>query len=234
MPRVAISWEGQWDNNYVLIDQSLPDGQAQSISTAFKDFDFHINQILFSNNSLTGDNFSAILQSLSTEQRRQLKSIVYTNKNEISYEAFEQMRDIYLQKRAPHTLHELKLVDVKCCDAEVVSQILIELLRDFRLRSFSFSKMSMDVRSLNYLVTIFEQKLPSLIEIDVSWNKIPAEKMKSICKALKTNSYIRSLNFAFNPVSRDDNMKELGYFVRNNPVLQHLDLSGVLQTPSQI
>ena len=43
--------------------------------------------------------------------------------------------------------------------------------------------------------------------------------MKAICKALRNNTYIRSLSLAFNPVSKEDDVKELGYFIRNNAKL---------------
>ena len=58
--------------------------------------------------------------------------------------------------------------------------------------------------------------------------------MKLICEALRNNHHIQSLNIAFNPVSAKDKLKELGSFIRQNASLQHLDLSGVLQTSVQV
>ena len=55
-----------------------------------------------------------------------------------------------------------------------------------------------------------------------------------ICESLRGNGHIRSLNIAYNPVSKTDDVKELGLFLRQDTSLQHLDLSGVLQTSFQV
>lgn len=59
-------------------------------------------------------------------------------------------------------------------------------------------------------------------------------QMKRVFEALRSNLHLKSLNLAFNPVKEDDDVKDLGNFVRQNFNLQHLDLSGVLRTETQV
>ena len=75
---------------------------------------------------------------------------------------------------------------------------------------------------------------PNLKQLDISWNKISTKQMTKFLETLKGNFHIISLNIAFNPVSKTDNIKPLEWFIRQNYSLQYLDLSGVLQTPLQV
>jgi hypothetical protein len=52
--------------------------------------------------------------------------------------------------------------------------------------------------------------------------------MRKLIDVLQPNHYLRSLNLAYNPVAKGDNLEALCKFIRNNSSLQHIDLSGVL------
>ena len=84
------------------------------------------------------------------------------------------------------------------------------------------------------LVKVLGRKAPCLKELDISWSNMTTLQMNAVFRALKGNTYLRSVNVAFNPISKNDNCKALGDFVRQNISLQHLDLSGVLQTQRQV
>ena len=58
--------EAHVDNNYVLINQSLLPSQIEGLCSVFKDFQFHVKQLYFCNNGLSGSAFSDILLSLSS------------------------------------------------------------------------------------------------------------------------------------------------------------------------
>ena len=58
--------------------------------------------------------------------------------------------------------------------------------------------------------------------------------MSQICEKLRGNSHLTDLSLAFNPVDRNDELRELGSFLRNNESLKHVDLSGMLQTAKQV
>jgi hypothetical protein len=98
------------DNNYVIIDKALTEAQIQSISASFKHQSFSPKQIFLSNNQLTGKQFELMLRSLTSEQRNRVKSIVYGGANELTGESYEALKELYLSKRRPNALRELKLV----------------------------------------------------------------------------------------------------------------------------
>ena len=64
---------------------------------------------------MTGPQFARILESLSENQLRDLKSIVYAGQNEFDKSSMENLR-VYLKKRAPYSLIDLKLLGVKCME----------------------------------------------------------------------------------------------------------------------
>ena len=94
--------------------------------------------------------------------------------------------------------------------------------------------MKLEPRSTDLLVDILAAKMPCLENVDISWNRMGASQIRRICEAARPNHYLRSLSLAHNPVSRTDPLLELGQFIRRSAGLQHLDLSGVLQTPAQV
>lgn len=78
------------------------------------------------------------------------------------------------------------------------------------------------------LVRVLGRKAPCLKDLDISWSNMTTVQMNAVFRALKGNTYLRSVNAAFNPISKNDDCLELGDFIRQNVSLQHLDLSGVL------
>lgn len=58
--------------------------------------------------------------------------------------------------------------------------------------------------------------------------------MSRLFEAVRQNNHLVSLNLAFNPVSKKNELTELGSFLKRSTNLQHLDLSGVLQTSAQV
>ena len=53
-------------------------------------------------------------------------------------------------------------------------------------------------------------------------------------QALRSNYQVKSLSIAFNAFDKEDPLLEFGNFIRQNPNLQHLDVSGALQTAEQV
>lgn len=113
-------------------------------------------------------------------------------------------------------------------------KLLSGLDNDMRLQSLCLAKVNLEPTSIKMLVKVLEMKATCLRELDISWNKIPTRQMSQILATLKGNYYLTRLNIAFNPVSRTDPLKELGTFLKQNESLQHVDLSGVLQTSAQV
>ena len=58
--------------------------------------------------------------------------------------------------------------------------------------------------------------------------------MKEIILAICKNNNLQYLNISFNPCSQTDKLKLFGNYIRQNSKLQHLDISGVLQTKTQV
>lgn len=94
----------------MLINQSLHPSQTESLCSIFKDFKFRIKQLYFYNNGLSGSAYSDILGSLNSLQRKELESIVYGGDNEFTAQSYKTLEELYLRKRPPYELKELKLI----------------------------------------------------------------------------------------------------------------------------
>jgi Leucine-rich repeat (LRR) protein len=194
----------------------MVDEQIVSLGNVFKEIDKPISMIYLSNNQMKGPQFATLLQCLSAKP---IKSIIYGNKNEFNKECFDKIKDIYLSRAEPYNLEELKLIDVKIRDKGVLFDMLNHMKNDFFLKSLCLSKVNLDKINVNSLCNILELQPPSLRELDISWSKIDSLAMEKIFRALKGNNQIRKLNLAFNPVSKSDNLKDFGNFLRQNTSL---------------
>lgn len=84
------------------------------------------------------------------------------------------------------------------------------------------------------LSAIVRAAIPCLREIDLSWNRFTPAQMTTLFASLRYNYYVENLNLAFNPFPAEDKLKDFGSWLRKNETLQHLDISGCLQTAAQV
>lgn len=139
-----------------------------------------------------------------------------------------------MSKRRPHALRELKLVQANVRGQGLLPKLLSDVKANLSLRSLSLAGVKLEPRSIDLLVDILAMKMPCLENVDLSWNRMGTTQIRLICEAARPNHYLRSLSLAHNPVSKTDPLLELGQFIRRSAGLQHLDLSGVLQTSAQV
>ena len=125
--------EAHVDNNYVLINQSLHPSHVEGLCSVFKDFPFRVKQVFLYNNGLSGSAFTDILRSLSSVQKKELESIVYGGDNEFTAKSYETLEELYLQKRPPYELKELKLVGAQVREPGLMCRLLSGLDTDLRL-----------------------------------------------------------------------------------------------------
>ena len=59
-----------------------------------------------------------------------IKSIVYGGKNELTTECLQKIQEIYLAKKSPHHLTELKFIDVKC-KPDDINMMIQNIMPDF-------------------------------------------------------------------------------------------------------
>ena len=72
---------------------------------------------------------------------------------------------------------------------------------ELKLQSLSISRLNLEARSADMLAKVLGKKAPCLKELDVSWNNMTTVQMNSVFRALKGNTYLRTVNVAFNPIS---------------------------------
>lgn len=65
---------------------------------------------------MDGDSFAKIMEGLSERQRLEIRSIIYSGKNEFNKASCDTLRMNFLDKKGLDSLTELKLVNLKVRD----------------------------------------------------------------------------------------------------------------------
>ena len=93
-----------------LNDYLLSDGNCRGLAAACELFDHRVvNRVLFNNCGITGDQLAMMLEGLC--QLQDFKSIIY-KMNTVNSSALQKLEPAF-EKRIPHHLEELKLIDCK-------------------------------------------------------------------------------------------------------------------------
>ena len=58
---------------------------------------------------------------------------MYGGRNEFTKETYEALKDCYLSKKAPHSLHELKLIDIRVRDQDALYNLVRDIHADLKL-----------------------------------------------------------------------------------------------------
>lgn len=107
-------------------------------------------------------------------------------------------------------------------------------MTSLRLENLTLSGVPLSRDSTKMLIKIMEDKMPCLFYLDLSWCRLKTDQLQSLLDSIMTNNYLQDLNIAYNPVSVSATLDSLCTFIRTNSQLQHLNLSGVLQTTQQV
>lgn len=90
---------------FVIIGNSVDEGQAKSLAAAMPAIPQKFKQLCFSNNNMNGKSLAHILQGLSPDQKYNIKSIIYSGQsNELNKESGDALRLQYLDKKGSGAL----------------------------------------------------------------------------------------------------------------------------------
>lgn len=98
---------------------------------------------------------------------------------------------------------------------------------DMRLSTLSLSKLKLENNAAKVLSSFIGNNPYSLKNLDISWNHFSLQAMSDLLKTFYGNEELKFLNISHNRILMTDPIKEFGLFVRQNPNLTHLDVSGV-------
>lgn len=98
------------EDRLVIIDQQLSAGQMKIISQNFQDDnDLLFKEIVLSNNGISEDEFSNLMEALNPEQVDMVQSIIYS-KNAMDMRSLDIMASRFLSKKGESTLKKLVLI----------------------------------------------------------------------------------------------------------------------------
>lgn len=142
-----------------------------------------------------------ILEGL--QKLKDFKSIIY-KMNTLNKLSLEKLVPVF-EKRLPHHLEELKIIDCKV-NSTLISQLMNSLLTKSQLRSFSLVKVHHSPESFD-LVTRYVEESEHLREIDLSWNIIQPSFWLKFMIMISRNRTLTDLTLAFNQLLEDQNWK---------------------------
>ena len=109
------------------------------------------------------------------------------------------------EKRLPHHLEELKIIDCKI-NSTLISQLMISLLEKSQLRSLALVNVHHSPESFE-LVTRYVEESEYLREIDLSWTIIMPSFWLKFMETISRNRTLTSLTLSFCQILEDQNYK---------------------------
>lgn len=132
-----------------LNDYLLSDGNCRGLAAACAILDpAVVNRVLFNNCGITDEQFAMILEGL--VKLKDFKSIIY-KLNTLNYLSLEKLVPIF-QKRLPHHLEELKIIDCKI-NASQVCQLMKDLRTKSQLKSLALVNVNHSPESFDLVIT---------------------------------------------------------------------------------
>ena len=122
------------------------------------------------------------------------KSIIY-KMNGINSRSIENLAPL-LQKRLPHHLEELKIIDCKMAGS-LIEQLMTTIMKQSQLRKLALVNI-LHSDGPFLMVVEYLQQSHHLQELDVSWSTVRPQTTKKLIEALKDNRQLTCLSLAFN------------------------------------
>ena len=134
---------------------------------------------------------------------KDFKSIIY-KMNSLNSRSLTKLVPVF-EKRLPHHLEELKIIDCKI-NATLISQLMISLLEKSQLRSLALVNVHHSPESFE-LVTRYVEESEYLREIDLSWTIIMPSFWLKFMEIISRNRTLTSLTLSFCQILEDQNYK---------------------------
>lgn len=127
-------------------------------------------------------------------QLKDFKSIIY-KMNTVNSLSIQKLSPL-LEKRLPHHMEELKIIDCRI-NSTLISQLINCLLSRSQLRALSLVNVHHSPESFE-LVTRFMTENEFIKEIDLSWSIVKPSLWSDFIDAVGKNRRLTTLNLAFN------------------------------------
>lgn len=139
----------------------------KGLASAIEFFDTRVvNRILLNNCGISGDSLALILDGIL--KLKDFKALVY-KMNGINSAALNKI-NLLFERRLPHHLEELKIIDCKI-NQTLIQQLLDALLKKSQIKKFALVNAMHSELTFDKLVAYVGQS-EYLRELDVSWSTV--------------------------------------------------------------
>lgn len=207
-----------------LLDYKLSDGAQRSLASACQSLDQQqVNRLHLSNNGISGENFTAILQGIA--HLSDVKSITY-HQNAIEQSSVRALSDL-LARQVPYHLEELKLLNVKMT-LNTSSALFHALLPENSLIKLALVKLPITESQFDALVQSIGNHA-TLQQLDLSWCPVRPSSFGKFFYAITFNQTLTQLTMQWNTLTDARTEKktvlDICQFIKSSKSLLVLDLS---------
>lgn len=146
-----------------------------------------------------------------------MHSIVYGGgSNELNNASVQAIIDLYLSKKPPFSINELKIIQPRLRDSNLPEKLLQAAMTSLRLENLTLSGIPLSRDSIKILCQIMEDKMPCLFNLDLSWCRLKTDQLDKLLQSIMSSHNLQDLNIAHNPISAAASLDSLCAFIRNN------------------
>ena len=221
---------------YYLNNTSLSEAQSKALGTTFKYMKRKIHEVCFSNNNMKDKQFADLLAQLVSDPKQfdSLWRIAYLNGNELGPHTLAELHRILEEKSSQFPLTHLTLVNCKLRLRNILP--LLHSLNTIPnvLQTLIIPQQNFGYDGVDALCQLIKGQPSFLKVLDISWNILKRQQIALVFEALGKNQDLEYLNLAMTSVGEEMDLVELRRFIRKNPNLLHLNLSGMFKTVEHV
>jgi Ran GTPase-activating protein (RanGAP) involved in mRNA processing and transport len=102
-----------------------------------------------------------------------------------------------LRRPFPQNLHELRIIS--CTVRPQAMTSLLECIPETQLRRLTLVKAGIDTNTIGHIQELVARSR-SLVELDISWNRLSPEDLRSLFATLAENRHLCSVNVSWNNI----------------------------------
>jgi len=155
-------------------------GLSKALGHAFRLYGDIIEKLYMESTGTDDEMLATILQGLTGQ--RNFKAFTY-KKSKLGEKSINAIIEL-VKRPMPHNLDELRIVNCQIKPQPIKN--LLEAFADTHIRRLTLVKCGVDFLTLGYIIELI-QNSRSLIELDISWNKLTSDHLQRLFDVLATN-----------------------------------------------
>jgi len=178
-------------------------GLCSALGQAFLLYNHVVEKLFMESTGTQDDSFARVLEGLA--EQHGFKTLCY-KKNDLGPRSVAAILAL-VRRPLPHNLDELRIVNCRVSASAI--QTLLQGLPSTNLRKLTLVKTGLRGSLLDYVIELTAASR-SLVELDISWNRITSAELRKLFAVLAGNRQLQYLNTSWNEV-QEPQLKDVAH-----------------------